>query len=710
MLAQTKPCFKQLLLVLQHLDRRLETAVAAVEAAYGTEANNGLYRGLQIDAAEVGQLIEQAPGNSVLYSEQLQNLPSDAVEAGSPLAWLQDCFGLSSFDLNIIAVALAPELDRRYERLYAYLQDDVRAKRPTVDLSLNLLCASSLEKLMRRTHFAAESPLIRHGLLHLIPDPNQAEPSLLAHIIKLDPQVVRLLLEEQGLDRRLVSVCQLISPQIQFQELPISVSIQQALLTLIQADWQTNRSLKLYFHGIDRAGKRQVAEAMASVLKIPLLTVKLAKILAAKSEFIKTLNLIFQEALFQNALLYIEELEALQTPDHELFYHTLIESLATYSGRTILSGLKPWLYTAAQLIPQGIFSVPFAMPNFEQRRFYWMHYLKAANIFLSSSELDTLSDRFRLTSDQIANAAIAATHQVKWKNAAPTLHSSELAAVQINDIFLAVRGTSGRDLEALSRQINPHYRWDDIVLPAPLKAQLREICEHVKHQYLVWERWGFNRQQSLGKGLNVMFAGTPGTGKTMAAEVIAQELQLDLYKIDLSQIVSKYIGETEKNLNQIFTAATNANAILLFDEADALFGKRSDVKDAHDRYANLEISYLLQKMEEYEGLAILTTNLRANMDDAFMRRLRFIVEFPIPGEKQRQQIWQKVFPDLAPRSPELDLGYLARNFELTGANIRSIALASAFLAATEGNPIAMSHLTQAVRREYQKMGKIMKEI
>ncbi|AOY79275.2 ATP-binding protein [Moorena producens JHB] len=209
-------------------------------------------------------------------------------------------------------------------------------------------------------------------------------------------------------------------------------------------------------------------------------------------------------------------------------------------------------------------------------------------------------------------------------------------------------------------------------------------------------------------GLTVLFSGSPGTGKTMAAEVIAHDLQLDLYKIDLSQIVSKYIGDTEKNLNRIFTAATNSNAILLFDEADALFGKRSEVQDARDRYANIEVGYLLQKMEEYEGIAILTTNFRSNMDEAFERRLRFIIEFPLPDAKNRHLIWQRIFPKTAPCSPDLDLEFL-ENLEITGANILNIALTAAFLAADDGGVIEMVHLIRAMRREYQKMGQILRD-
>ena len=276
-----------------------------------------------------------------------------------------------------------------------------------------------------------------------------------------------------------------------------------------------------------------------------------------------------------------------------------------------------------------------------------------------------------------------------------------------DDLYTACRLQSNRKLAELAQKITPHYIWGDIVLPADRMQQLQEILHYVRHRARVYDEWGFNRKLALGKGLNVLFAGPSGTGKTMAADIMAGELRLDLYKIDLSSVVSKYIGDTEKNLSKIFTEAETSNAILFFDEADALFGKRSEVRDAHDRYANIEISYLLQKMEEYQGVVILATNLRKNMDDAFVRRMHFCVEFPFPNEKSRLRIWQQIWPEETPRSRELDLDLLSRQFEVAGGNIRNIALAAAFQAASDGQVVNMNHLIHATRREYQKMGKII---
>jgi SpoVK/Ycf46/Vps4 family AAA+-type ATPase len=220
---------------------------------------------------------------------------------------------------------------------------------------------------------------------------------------------------------------------------------------------------------------------------------------------------------------------------------------------------------------------------------------------------------------------------------------------------------------------------------------------------------GFGAKLSTGKGVNALFAGPSGTGKTMAAGILANELGLDLYKIDLSQVVSKYIGETEKNLDAIFTGAENSNIILFFDEADALFGKRSEVRDSHDRYANIEISYLLQKMEDYEGVAILATNLRQNLDEAFVRRLAFSIHFPFPDEADRRRIWDGIWPDGISLAKDVDLDLLARQFKLSGGNIKNIALAAAFLAAADGGIVNMSHLLHATRREFQKLGKVFTE-
>jgi SpoVK/Ycf46/Vps4 family AAA+-type ATPase len=257
----------------------------------------------------------------------------------------------------------------------------------------------------------------------------------------------------------------------------------------------------------------------------------------------------------------------------------------------------------------------------------------------------------------------------------------------------------------LAQKIQPCYDWDDIVVPVEVSLQLREITAQVAHRHAVYQGWGFGKKLSRGRGISVLFSGPSGVGKTMAAEVMAQHLNLDLYRIDLAGVVSKYIGQTEKNLRNVFDAAERSGAILFFDEADALFGKRSEVKDSHDRYANIEVNYLLQRMEDYRGLAILATNMKSFLDTAFLRRLRFIVEFPFPDAALRMEIWRRVFPPTA-ETGTLDFVALSR-MEIAGGNIRNIALNAAFLAVEEGVPIGMGHVMNAARREYTKIERLI---
>lgn len=252
------------------------------------------------------------------------------------------------------------------------------------------------------------------------------------------------------------------------------------------------------------------------------------------------------------------------------------------------------------------------------------------------------------------------------------------------------------------QKIAPRYTWEDIVLPKEKRKQLREICNYVKHHPKSYEEWG--QRRALGEGLNALFVGPSGTGKTMAAEIIAHELRLDMYKIDLSMVVSKYVGETEKNLNKIFEGTKESNAILFFDEADALFGKRSEVKDSHDRYANIEINYLLQRMEEHEGVVILATNQGKNMDPAFVRRMHFIAEFSFPNKKHRLEIWKKMFPEKTSVG-DIDLDFLSR-LKFSGGDISNIALTAAFLATESSDEVKMKHVVKAVKREFQKKGKV----
>jgi SpoVK/Ycf46/Vps4 family AAA+-type ATPase len=308
-----------------------------------------------------------------------------------------------------------------------------------------------------------------------------------------------------------------------------------------------------------------------------------------------------------------------------------------------------------------------------------------------------LASRYTLTSGQIRDAVASAYNRAMQRG----------HPIEMEDLFAGARFHSEVQLVDMARKIAPRYDWDDIILPPDQVQILRELVATVRGRSKVLEEWGLGQKLVSSAGVMVLFAGPPGTGKTMAAEVIAKDLGLDLYKIDLSNMVSKYIGETEKNLEKVFNEAQSSNAILFFDEADAIFGKRSGVKDARDRYANIEVSYLLQRMEVYDGVTILATNLRSNIDEAFLRRLQFAIDIPFPDEKDRLRIWQTLFPPNVPRSDDINLEEMARRFKLAGGNIRNILVSAAYLAANDGDKVTMAHLMHGTRRELQKMGRLV---
>jgi len=334
-------------------------------------------------------------------------------------------------------------------------------------------------------------------------------------------------------------------------------------------------------------------------------------------------------------------------------------------------------------------------PNANEQKELWQQSL--GSVVDLDGQLDQLVSQFNLSTQTIST--------VSTLTLATLNTDSETEALPA--LWDGCRMQARARLDDLAQRIVPFASWEDIVLPESQRRTLRDVAAHVRQRSTVYESWGFAARGERGLGISAMFAGVSGTGKTMAAEVLANELQLDLYRIDLSQVVSKYIGETEKNLRRVFDAAEEGGAILLFDEADALFGKRTEVRDSHDRYANIEVSYLLQRMESYRGLAILTTNMKSVLDTAFLRRIRFIVHFPFPDISQRAEIWRRVFPRETP-TENLDAGKLAR-LNIAGGNIRNIALHAAFLAADAAQPIGMGHLLHAARSEYAKLEKPLTE-
>jgi SpoVK/Ycf46/Vps4 family AAA+-type ATPase len=335
----------------------------------------------------------------------------------------------------------------------------------------------------------------------------------------------------------------------------------------------------------------------------------------------------------------------------------------------------------------------------QERADLWPTLAGSREEFAADVSWEELAVKFRLTPGQINDALVVARNRAR-------LRGKGNEVITTDDLYRGCRAQSNQKLSSSARKLTPRHSWTDIILPPKELTQLREVCAQLKYRQKVYGEWGFGSKVSVARGLCVFFYGPSGTGKTTAVEILADELQLEAYKIDLSTVVSKYIGETEKNLSTIFHEAETSNAILFFDEADALFGKRSEVKDAHDRYANIEINYLLQRMEEFEGLVVLATNLRKNIDEAFFRRMHFAIEFPFPDETDRYQIWKQHFPPTAPVAGDIDFNFLANRLNITGGNIKNIVINAAFLAAENSGVINMKHVVHAARREYEKMGRL----
>ncbi|HWN43891.1 MAG TPA: AAA family ATPase [Thermoanaerobaculia bacterium] len=695
--------------VLAELERIDLLIRVQVERARGTLQDQGELQGLYISEQELDALLAEPAGlprwAAVPHRPEVvealgrlaQGIGERKAEATVELRLeeLARRFELTPFDLDALLVTLAPEVDLRYERLFAYLQDDVTKRRPSFDLVLNLLCPTFEAKLASRSRFSGQAPLLRHRLVEPFDDPSRPQPPLLARYLRADARVAAWLFGDDGIDGRLAPYARRVEPAARLEEIVQEPALKERLLAL--AGQEGNRVL--YLQGPFGVGKETTAEALCRELGVLLLTVDLERLLAAPEDTFETaVELAGREAVLQGAALFWNGFDLLLADDkagRRGRFLAALEALKEYRGLTFLAGESGWEPSDA-LHGTAFTRVELPVPGHSERLELWLRALPEAKTL----DLDSIAAKFRFTAGRIRDSAATARSLARARD-------PQGGTITEADLYAACRLQSSQKLATLAQKIVPRYRWDDIVLPAGRMEQLREICNMLRFRSRVYEDWGFGGKLAMGKGLNVLFSGPSGTGKTMAAEILGSDLGLDLYKIDLSTVISKYIGETEKNLSRIFDEGRASNAILFFDEADAVFGKRTEVKDAHDRYANIEVSYLLQRMEEYEGMVILASNLRKNMDEAFVRRLHFTIEFPFPAENDRRRIWDGLWPAALPRSTDLDLDFMARRFEIPGGNIRNIALASAFLAASDGGVVTMAHLIRATQREYQKMGKVV---
>lgn len=611
---------------------------------------------------------------------------------------LSRLFQLTPFDLDTILVCLAPEVDQRYTRLYAYLQDDLSKPAPTVGMLVNMMCTSHAERFEAWQRLGPQAPLRRHQLLGFLP--TSLDQPFSGRTLRLDERIRRYLLDDDSLDQSLDLVAEL------YAESGAGLLAERLSGQILRTFSLETGSQVFYFYGPLGVGKLAAAQALSHTSSGRLLVVRGQRLLELPLKAFSDLaQRAIREARLQTALLYWGDFDLLledeQSARRQILFDLLREAVHSGPLCVVLAGERIWdagdafaLAGVPERIP--FTRLPFHLPDSAQRLDLWQACLAGK---VDERVLGQVAAQFRLSAGQIRSAAEAA------RNLAYTRHPQQ-PEIMISDLLIACRLQSGHKLASLAQKVNTINAWEELILPEEQMVQLHALNDQVRYRNRVLEEWGFSEKLALGKGLHALFTGPPGTGKSMAAGVLAGALDLDLYKIDLSTIVSKYIGETEKNLARIFAEASASNAILFFDEADALFGRRTEVKDSHDRYANLEVSYLLQKMDEYDGLVILASNLRQNIDKAFLRRLNFIIDFPAPGPADRLRIWQGIWPVAAPRAADVDLPALAEQLELTGGSIRNIVLSAAYLAASEGKSIQMEHLRCAAEGEYKKIGKL----
>ncbi|WP_017327650.1 ATP-binding protein [Synechococcus sp. PCC 7336] len=605
----------------------------------------------------------------------------------SALEQLCQAFGLSSFERDVLLLCAGMEFEGDWEGLLIAAHGNPQRGYPTFQLALEVLPEIHWKGLL------PDSPLRHWRMIEL-----GAGNSLANSALRIDERILHALWGTDPLDERLE---RLGVPLSRASDLVLSHRqlAEQMANTWLQA-YRLNSALPaLQLCGSDGESKRAIAAAACESLGLTLYAIS-AEALPADSVQLHLFRCLCEREwhLSQRVLLLDCDWIERREDERNRAIAQLLEAIATPS---IASSQ---VRRPQRLRPTVTFEVQ--SPTAGEQRQVWRGVLGDVSASLNG-QIDALVSHFNLSATAIQSAYLKVGG---WQDGdSSNEEDSDLQLPQFSQrLWTICRGQARPRLDELAQRIDSAASWDDLVLPEKERGVLQDIATHVRQRAQVYERWGFGKKSGRGLGISALFAGGSGTGKTLAAEVLGHQLNLDVYRIDLSSVVSKYIGETEKNLRRVFDAAEEGGVILLFDEADALFGKRTEVKDSHDRHANIEVSYLLQRMESYRGLAILTTNLKSAIDRAFLRRIRFVVQFPFPDASQREAIWQRMFPAQTP-TEGLDCQKLAK-LNVAGGNIRNIALNAAFIAADAGEPVQMKHVLRAVKGEYVKLERSLTEM
>ncbi len=636
----------------------LETHIARVEGRKADKASR----------AEVDERIESARA-------ELREPPA--------LDLVRTAFELSDFETDLLLLAAAMEYDGSFPSLCAAAQGDPQRSYPTFSLGIAALDDPEWSAL-------APTGSLRHWRLI---EPG-AGPALMLSPLRIDEWMVHYLAGVPHLDERLGGL--VTSAPAPGELVPSHARIAEQLAGTWSRTFGVTEVPAIQLCGGEFADRRAIASGACAMLGLRLGIIPAVGIPVQPAELDSLMRLWEREAILNGSALLLE-CDGIDAAADQARVGAINWMVERGNGLLIISGDE-----RRRQRQRSLLSFDVRKPEPAEQRVIWVDTLGELAPELNGS-LSTLVAQLNLSAPAIRTAWSGTLGRLAASSGEDGATPGEVGAA----LWETCRAQARPKLDDLAQHIEPYAGWDDLILPESQRRVLHDLASHLRHRAKVYDDWGFAGRGRRGLGITALFAGGSGTGKTMASEVIARELSLDLYRIDLSAVVSKYIGETEKNLRSIFDAAEEGGVILLFDEADALFGKRSEVKDSHDRHANIEVSYLLQRMEAYRGLAILTTNLKDALDTAFLRRIRFIVQFPFPDMAQRADIWRTIFPGGTP-TEGLDPHKLAR-LNISGGNIRNIALNAAFLAADAGDPVTMAHLLQAARNEYEKLERPLTE-
>jgi SpoVK/Ycf46/Vps4 family AAA+-type ATPase len=634
-----------------------------------------------------GDVTAQAAAEKTRVDEALAAFRTAVAREPSGLARLRRVFSLSELDIQIVAVLLAPELDHELERALTFAVDDFTRKRGDVGFIARLIGAGdpdAADDVLVR--LGDDAPLRRHSVVAVAAT---ADVPATMRPVRIADRIVAFLRGHDAIDETVRGLVRVDSDP------PLLADVVMAPERVAQVEraLDSSRNARVLLAGPDGVGRAMVVEALLGQTGRIAVRIDVAAIVA-EGRVPERMAAALREAALRDACAIVDGGTTIGDDVPRVLAHAVADGAAGLAVPIVftLSGRPAWL---AHAVPD-LLELDIPAPTFRERLELWR---RALGALASPDDLEVVASRYAFTGATIVRAARRAIASARLRDAD--------ARVTLDDLGDAARLMFTHRLGGMAQRIPTGFKWDDLVLPKDTLEAVREVVRFARYRPFLLEDWGFASKLPYGRGISAILAGPPGTGKTMVAQLLAKELGFDLYRIDLSQVVNKYIGETEKNLAKVFDEAETSHAVLFFDEADSLFAKRTNVQTSNDRYANLEVNYLLQRMETYEGVTLLATNLEQGLDEAFKRRVRFAIQFELPEADERRRLWRSMFPAQVPLAPDIDWDMIAKRFEMAGGYIKKAVLRAALIAAEAQRPLTTADLVEAARQEYREMGRII---